>query len=185
MLGLVVDGEPVTCHPISDYWKFIEKQLDEVPTGGNLKIIKHSWLNVKFRQLPPDAGPLDVLRYALTYLLFLISVTIFLDTSQAAMPTRYLQFFEDIEEAEVLDRVTKAFEILSKYMLVDLNELEVRMANIHCQINEGVHEETNAEEAHDELKSGVVGECNRAVEDMAPSTQSVAEECKSYNTRKK
>ncbi|ERN02224.1 hypothetical protein AMTR_s00045p00216650 [Amborella trichopoda] len=63
ILGLVVDGEPVT------------------------------W------ELSPDASPLEVLRYTRAYLLFLISVTIFTDASIATVPTRYLQFFEDIEEA--------------------------------------------------------------------------------------
>ncbi|ERN12061.1 hypothetical protein AMTR_s00035p00164410 [Amborella trichopoda] len=81
-LRLVMDGDPVTCHPISDLQEFIEDNLGEVPTRGNLAVIKHSWLKAKFHQLPPDATPVQVLKYTRAYLLFLISVTIFSDSLQ-------------------------------------------------------------------------------------------------------
>ncbi|ERN00734.1 hypothetical protein AMTR_s00106p00111260 [Amborella trichopoda] len=70
-----------------------------VPTRGNLTTIKHSWLKANFRELPPDATPVKVVRYVHAYLLFLISVTIFVDASVATVLTRYLQLVEDIEEA--------------------------------------------------------------------------------------
>ncbi|ERN20662.1 hypothetical protein AMTR_s00070p00176680 [Amborella trichopoda] len=99
ILGLVVDGDPVTCRPISDLREFIDINLGIVPIGGNLAIIKHSWLKANFHTLLPDLTHVQVLRYTRAYMLFLISVTIFAYSSVATMPTRYLQFFEDIEEA--------------------------------------------------------------------------------------
>ncbi|ERM97835.1 hypothetical protein AMTR_s00118p00077190 [Amborella trichopoda] len=98
-MRLAVEGEPIICHPISDLWEFIENNLVIVPTGANLTTIKYSWLKEKFRELPPDASLVEVLRYTRAYLLFLISVTIFADPSVATVPTRYLQFFEYIKEA--------------------------------------------------------------------------------------
>ncbi|ERN07003.1 hypothetical protein AMTR_s00141p00067710 [Amborella trichopoda] len=65
---------------------------------GNLTSLRHTWLKAKFRKLPHDATtPVQVYRYTRAYLLFIISVTIFADASASTVPTRYLQFFEDIE----------------------------------------------------------------------------------------
>ncbi|ERN11967.1 hypothetical protein AMTR_s00184p00040060 [Amborella trichopoda] len=55
ILGLAVDGEPVTCRPISDLREFIENNLGIVPTRGNLTDIKYSWLKANFRELSPNA----------------------------------------------------------------------------------------------------------------------------------
>ncbi|ERM97926.1 hypothetical protein AMTR_s02997p00006970, partial [Amborella trichopoda] len=99
ILGLAMDGEPVTCRAISDLHEFIENNLGIFPTEGNLTIIKHSRLKANFRELPLDATPVEVVIYTRVYLLFLISITIFVDASVATVPTRYLQFFEDIEQA--------------------------------------------------------------------------------------
>ncbi|ERN00282.1 hypothetical protein AMTR_s00107p00031320 [Amborella trichopoda] len=99
ILGLAVEGKLVTCRPISDLREFIKNNLGIVPTGANLTTIKHSWLKDNFRELPLGATLVEVLRYSRAYLLFIISVTIFADASVATVPTRYLQFFEDIEEA--------------------------------------------------------------------------------------
>ncbi|ERN05821.1 hypothetical protein AMTR_s00006p00259720 [Amborella trichopoda] len=60
---------------------------------------RHTWLKVNFRELPPDATPIQVYRYTRAYLFFLIIVTIFADASVSTVPTRFLQFFEDIEGA--------------------------------------------------------------------------------------
>ncbi|ERN00285.1 hypothetical protein AMTR_s00107p00033410 [Amborella trichopoda] len=54
-----------------------------------------------FHTLPPDATPVQVVRYTRAYLLYFINITIFADSSVAIVPTRYLQFFEDIEEADI------------------------------------------------------------------------------------
>ncbi|ERN12413.1 hypothetical protein AMTR_s00025p00129710 [Amborella trichopoda] len=99
ILRLAVDGQPVTYRPISDLHEFIEDNLGIVPIGGNLTTIKHSWLKANFRGLPPNASPVEIVRYTRAYLLFLISVTIFVDASVATVPTRYLQFFKYIEQA--------------------------------------------------------------------------------------
>ncbi|ERN12735.1 hypothetical protein AMTR_s00043p00127230 [Amborella trichopoda] len=98
ILGLGVDGDPVTSRPIKDLQKFIEDNLGIVP-DGNLASMRHTWLKANFRELPPDTTPVQVYRYTGAYLLFLISVTIFADASVSTVPTRYLQFFEDIEGA--------------------------------------------------------------------------------------
>ncbi|ERN12789.1 hypothetical protein AMTR_s00043p00212190 [Amborella trichopoda] len=86
ILGLAVDGEPVTCRPISDFREFIENNLGIVPTGSNLTVINHLWLKANFRELPLDATPMEVVRYTQVYLLFLIIVTIFADASVATVP---------------------------------------------------------------------------------------------------
>ncbi|ERM95627.1 hypothetical protein AMTR_s00023p00165130 [Amborella trichopoda] len=99
ILGLVVDGEPVTCHAFSDLHEFIENNLGIFPTEGNLTTIKHSWLKANFRELPLDATLVEVVTYTQAYLLFLINVTIFVDASVATVPTRYLQFVDNIEQA--------------------------------------------------------------------------------------
>ncbi|ERN10371.1 hypothetical protein AMTR_s00026p00110170 [Amborella trichopoda] len=96
ILGLAVDGDPITCHPIKDLQKFIEDNLGIV-LDGNLASLRHTWMKANFRKLPPDATPAQVYRYTRAYLLFLISVTIFADALVSTVPTRYLQFFEDIE----------------------------------------------------------------------------------------
>ncbi|ERN12279.1 hypothetical protein AMTR_s00034p00240950 [Amborella trichopoda] len=98
ILGLVVDGDPVTCRPIKDMRKFIEDNLGIVP-DGNLARLRHTWLKANFKELLRDAAPVQVYRYTRAYLLFLISVTIFADALVSTVPTRYLQFFEDIEGA--------------------------------------------------------------------------------------
>ncbi|ERN00080.1 hypothetical protein AMTR_s00105p00140270 [Amborella trichopoda] len=96
ILGLTVDGDPVTCRPIKDLQKFIEDNLGRVP-DGNLVSLRHTWLKMNFRELPLDATPVQVYRYTRAYMLFLISVTIVADALVSIVPTRYLQFFEDIE----------------------------------------------------------------------------------------
>ncbi|XP_006842489.2 pentatricopeptide repeat-containing protein At1g06710, mitochondrial [Amborella trichopoda] len=93
ILGLVVDGDPITYYPISDLREFIENNLGIVPTRGNVAVIKYSWLKANFRTLLPE-----VPRYTRAYLLFLISVTIFTDPLQATVSIRYLQFLEHIVE---------------------------------------------------------------------------------------
>ncbi|XP_011623168.1 protein MAIN-LIKE 2-like [Amborella trichopoda] len=93
-----VDDNPVICRSIDDLRQYIEDNLGIVP-DGNLTSLRHTWLKTNFRKLPPDANPVQVYRYTRAYLLFLISVTIFADASVSLVPTRYLQFFEDIEGA--------------------------------------------------------------------------------------
>ncbi|XP_011629095.1 protein MAIN-LIKE 2 [Amborella trichopoda] len=112
ILGLFMDDEPVTCCPISDLRKFIEDNLGIVPTEGNLTTIKHLWSKVHFWELPPDASPVQIVRYIRSYLLFLISVIIFADASVATVPTRYLQFLEDIEQANKYARGAAALAYL-------------------------------------------------------------------------
>ncbi|ERN19546.1 hypothetical protein AMTR_s00062p00072500 [Amborella trichopoda] len=82
-----------------DLHKFIEDNLGIVTTTGNLTTTKHSWLKANFRGLPPDASPVKIVRYTRAYQLFLISVTIFADALVAIVLIRYLQLFEDIEQA--------------------------------------------------------------------------------------
>ncbi|ERM95721.1 hypothetical protein AMTR_s00023p00234910 [Amborella trichopoda] len=98
ILGLAVDGEPITCRPINDLQQYIEDNLGMV-ADGNLKSLRHTWLKANFRKLTPDATSIPVYRYTRAYMLFLISLTIFVDALVSTVPTRYLQFFEDIEGA--------------------------------------------------------------------------------------
>ncbi|ERN03637.1 hypothetical protein AMTR_s00144p00026340 [Amborella trichopoda] len=74
ILRLAVDGDPVICRPISDVCEFIENQLGEVSTRGNLAVIEHSWLKAKF--INCHLIVVQVLRYTRAYLFFLINVTI-------------------------------------------------------------------------------------------------------------
>ncbi|ERN04134.1 hypothetical protein AMTR_s00077p00064360 [Amborella trichopoda] len=295
ILGLSVDDEPVTCRPITDLRKFIEANLGIVPTEGNLTTIKHSWLKANFRELQPDASFLQIVRHTRAYLLFLISVTIFANASVATVPTRYLQFFEDIEQViwnpyfkldetisndrheafqtvmafqeiiylvvrgpvdmvgseigemsiltrfiiglsrhnhmmidikvdtasglpseeykawysrashpiihnvsavqastimltealtlrqkwypEVCNRVNNVFKMLSKFVPVDMEDIEARMELLQSAVNE--------EAVQEEGRQDVVGESSRAVDDLAPSTQPAVEERRSHNTRQK
>ncbi|XP_020525041.1 protein MAIN-LIKE 1-like [Amborella trichopoda] len=94
-----IDHTLVAANAESDLHKFIEDNLGIVPTRGNLTTIKYSWLKVNFRGLPSNASPVEIVKYTRAYLLFLISVTIFANASVATVPTRYLQFFEDIGQA--------------------------------------------------------------------------------------
>ncbi|ERN20286.1 hypothetical protein AMTR_s00066p00173450 [Amborella trichopoda] len=87
ILELAVDGDLVTCRLIKDLQKFIEDNLGIVP-DGNLTNLKHTWLKVNFRELPPDATLVQFYRYTQAYLLFLISVTIFANASVSTVPTR-------------------------------------------------------------------------------------------------
>ncbi|XP_011626340.1 protein MAIN-LIKE 2-like [Amborella trichopoda] len=111
ILGLAVDNDPVTCRHISDLRQYIEDNLGIVP-DDNLTNLRHTWLKVNFRELPPDAPPVQVYRYTRAHLLFLISVTIFVDASVLTVPTRYLQFFEDIERAITYASVAAALAFL-------------------------------------------------------------------------
>ncbi|ERN11141.1 hypothetical protein AMTR_s00024p00180240 [Amborella trichopoda] len=74
----------------------MEDNLGIVPYG-NLASLRHTWLKANFKELPPDATPVQVYRYTRAYLLFLINVTIFVDASVSTVPKRYLQFFKYIE----------------------------------------------------------------------------------------
>ncbi|ERM94123.1 hypothetical protein AMTR_s00010p00138560 [Amborella trichopoda] len=56
ILGLAVDGDLVTCRLIKDLRKFIEDNLGIV-LDGNLASLRHTWLKMNFRELPPDATP--------------------------------------------------------------------------------------------------------------------------------
>ncbi|ERN10639.1 hypothetical protein AMTR_s00028p00195620 [Amborella trichopoda] len=87
ILRLVVDGNPITCPPINDLRQYMEDHLGIVP-DGNLTNLRHTWLKVNFRELPPDATPIQVYKYTRAYLLFLISVTIFVDASVSTVPAR-------------------------------------------------------------------------------------------------
>ncbi|ERN16957.1 hypothetical protein AMTR_s00057p00196440 [Amborella trichopoda] len=78
---------------------------------------------------------------------------------------------------EVYNHVNNALEMLSRFIIVDVNEIEVRMEHLQYQVNE--------ETAHDEPRSGIVSESSCASEDMASSTQLAVEELRRHNTRKK
>ncbi|ERN19760.1 hypothetical protein AMTR_s00064p00062340 [Amborella trichopoda] len=87
ILGLVVDGELVTCRTISDLRQYIEDNLGIVP-NGNLSALRHTWLKANFREFPPDATAVQIYIYPRAYLLFLINVIIFVDASVSTVPTR-------------------------------------------------------------------------------------------------
>ncbi|ERN08895.1 hypothetical protein AMTR_s00015p00219940 [Amborella trichopoda] len=78
---------------------------------------------------------------------------------------------------EVLNRVNNAFEMLSKFVHVNMGDVEARMENLQRQYND--------EAVLDEAGDDGVGQSNQAVEDLAPSTQPTVEEPRIYNTRNK
>ncbi|ERN06271.1 hypothetical protein AMTR_s00016p00211010 [Amborella trichopoda] len=78
---------------------------------------------------------------------------------------------------KIYNRVNNRFEMLSKFMSVNMDEIEARIEHLQRQVNEEV--------AHNNSRSGVVGESSRASEDLAPSTHPSIEEHRRYNTRKK
>ncbi|ERM99951.1 hypothetical protein AMTR_s00110p00116310 [Amborella trichopoda] len=79
---------------------------------------------------------------------------------------------------EVYSRVNNSFEMLSKFVSVDMENIEARMEVLQCEVNEEVVQE--------EGRQDVVGESNQAVvDDLAPSTQLAVEERRRHNTRQK
>ncbi|ERN10372.1 hypothetical protein AMTR_s00026p00110350 [Amborella trichopoda] len=78
---------------------------------------------------------------------------------------------------EVLNRVNNAFEMLSKFVPVDMDDVEARMVHLQCQYNDEV--------VPGEAGDDGVGQSSPTVEDLAPSTQLAVEEPKRYNTRNK
>ncbi|ERM99353.1 hypothetical protein AMTR_s00108p00133690 [Amborella trichopoda] len=79
--------------------------------------------------------------------------------------------------SEVYNHVNNTFVTLSKFVPVDMGDVEARMEVLQCQYSdEGVLDEAG----HD-----FVGESSRAVEDLALCTQPAVEELRRYNTRKK
>ncbi|ERM94436.1 hypothetical protein AMTR_s00010p00258360 [Amborella trichopoda] len=262
ILGLAMDGDPITCRPISDLRKYIEDNLGIV-LDGNLTVLRHTWLKANFRELPRDTTHVEVVRYTRAYLLFLVSVTIFAYASVSTVPTRYLQFFGDIEKAGksacgatalaclyrslekactfkrrhfsglatlmqviwnpyfkpdeiILDDRQQTFEtamcittlifddIVEPYMSDRVrrqfgakpasprNPLSVGQCSLDIYNHasrearmENLQREYNDEGVPDKAGYDVVGESNRAAEDLAPSTQLAVEEPRRYNTRKK
>ncbi|ERN19544.1 hypothetical protein AMTR_s00062p00071490 [Amborella trichopoda] len=138
ILGLAVDGEPVTCRPINDLHKFKEDNLSIVPTRGNLTTIKHSLLQANFRGLPPDASPVKIVRYTRAYLLFLINVTIFANALVATVPTRYLQFCEDIEQAS---KYTWSATTLLKKLVFSSEDISVVIWNLYFKPDEAISDD--------------------------------------------
>ncbi|ERN11140.1 hypothetical protein AMTR_s00024p00180210 [Amborella trichopoda] len=78
---------------------------------------------------------------------------------------------------EVLNRVNNAFEMLSKFVPVDMGDVEARMEHLQYQYNDEV--------VPDETEDDGVGKSSQVVEELAPSTQPAVEEPRSYNTRNK
>ncbi|ERN07002.1 hypothetical protein AMTR_s00141p00067680 [Amborella trichopoda] len=78
---------------------------------------------------------------------------------------------------EVLNRVNNTFEMLAKFVLVDMGGVEATMEYLQRQHND--------EAVLDEAGDDRVGQSSRVVEDLAPSTQLAVEEPKRYNTQNK
>ncbi|ERN12734.1 hypothetical protein AMTR_s00043p00127200 [Amborella trichopoda] len=78
---------------------------------------------------------------------------------------------------EVLNSVNNAFEMLSKFVPVDMSDIEARMEHLQRQYND--------EAIPDEAGDDGVGQSSRVVDDQAPSTQPAVEEPRRYNTRNK
>ncbi|ERN13869.1 hypothetical protein AMTR_s00021p00029340 [Amborella trichopoda] len=74
---------------------------------------------------------------------------------------------------KVYNRVNNAFETLSKFVPMDMDDIEARMENLECEYHD--------EGVLDEVRHDGVGESSRAVEDLAPSTQPALEERRRYN----
>ncbi|ERN05304.1 hypothetical protein AMTR_s00007p00155890 [Amborella trichopoda] len=78
---------------------------------------------------------------------------------------------------EVYNRVNNEFETLSKFVPVDMDDIEARMTSLQLEYhNKGVPNEAG----HDG-----VGESSRVIKDLATSTKPAVEEPRRYNTRKK
>ncbi|ERM97836.1 hypothetical protein AMTR_s00118p00077280 [Amborella trichopoda] len=79
--------------------------------------------------------------------------------------------------SEVYNHVINAFEMLSKFVSVDMVDIEARMEILQRQVNDEAVEE--------EGEQDVVGESSRPAENLAPSTQPVVEEPRRHNKQKK
>ncbi|ERN08163.1 hypothetical protein AMTR_s00018p00142890 [Amborella trichopoda] len=79
---------------------------------------------------------------------------------------------------KVYSSVNNAFEMLSKFMPIYIEDIEAMMELLQHKVNE--------EAVQEEGEQDVVGESSRAtVDDLAPSTQPAVEECRRHNTRQK
>ncbi|ERN20387.1 hypothetical protein AMTR_s00068p00052860 [Amborella trichopoda] len=75
---------------------------------------------------------------------------------------------------EVFIRVNNAFEMLSKFVPVDMSDVEAKIEHLQGQYNDEVVPEEGGDDG--------VGQSSRVVDDLAPSTQHAVEEPRKYNT---
>ncbi|ERN08896.1 hypothetical protein AMTR_s00015p00220220 [Amborella trichopoda] len=74
--------------------------LGDCPKGYKLSHLKHTWLRMKFEQLPKRPTKLNLLQHTRAYLFYLVGTAIFADASQGSTLISYLQLFQDLDEAK-------------------------------------------------------------------------------------
>lgn len=96
LLGLRIDGDPVTGSTELEWDKLIEEVFGIAPgngrTGGRLKL---SWLTANFETLSDDASDLELTRYTQSYILQLFAGVLFTDHSGSQIHLMYLPLIQD------------------------------------------------------------------------------------------
>lgn len=101
LLGLPVDGEPITGHLNYDWARTCELLLGVTPESRVLKGSRLSlpWLASQFPGLDDDADEIAIARYARAYILQLIGGSLFSDKSNNRVYLMFLPLLEDFEVA--------------------------------------------------------------------------------------
>lgn len=98
LLGLRIDGEPVTSSTEFEWDKVIEevfvKTIGKGRTRGTLKL---SWLTINFKELPDDVSDLELTLYTKSYLLQLFAGVLFTDHSGIQIHLMYLPLIRDLD----------------------------------------------------------------------------------------
>lgn len=98
LLGLPIDGEPVTGFTNGDWVSMCRHLLGIIPPGNVVigNTIRLSWLNNNFHQLPDDASENVVAHYARAHILTLIGSLLMPDTSGSRVHLMYLLLLDDL-----------------------------------------------------------------------------------------
>ena len=93
-----IDGELVTDSSSGNLLKLCQELLGDIPPENMFtgKLIKLSWLNSKFRELPTDANLGTIGQYARAHILILIGSMLMPDTSASLVHFMYLPLLRDL-----------------------------------------------------------------------------------------
>ncbi|XP_014515288.1 protein MAIN-LIKE 1-like [Vigna radiata var. radiata] len=99
LVNALVKGNAVTGISSGPLTLFCQQLLGHVPPENTIRgnIIKLSWLNNTFRQLPHDAPDEVVEQYARAYMLLIIGSILMPDTSASMVHLMYLPLLADLE----------------------------------------------------------------------------------------
>jgi len=101
LLGLPVEGRPVTCATRHIIWiDLCARLLGKVPPPGKIRggRLKSSWLRNEFNIIPADADQATLDQYARAYILMLITGCLFSDHSGSLVHLAFLALLENLDD---------------------------------------------------------------------------------------